>query len=68
MKILKKYFLGILFLLLGSHCYSGIVPVDSDRWEFFPDKYKRAPFESYVEDYLGQKSLVLNQGYSVVRD
>ncbi len=60
----KKGFMGGISLLLasgGEYCYSQTIPFDSDRWAFDAKQSK-------VEDYLGQKSLLLQSGFAILKD
>ena len=61
MRKINKCFIGALPLLVGSYCYADAVPVDSDRWELHDET-------ATVEKYLGEQSLVLNEGFAVVSD
>lgn len=45
----------------GANQINPIVPFDSNRWEITANQSK-------IEDYLGQKSLLLQGGFAVVKD
>lgn len=67
----RKYLLGLLLIvcLVVTSCYQSssslasneIIPFDSDEWEIQAK-------ESKLEDYLGQKSLLLKGGFAIIKD
>ncbi len=69
-KRFRKYFIGALvFLLFVVLSYSPVtssesnevIPFDSERWDI-------SGVETNIEDYLGQKSLLLKGGVAIVSD
>ncbi|MEC4894911.1 MAG: hypothetical protein SAL07_16945 [Oscillatoria sp. PMC 1051.18] len=66
---LKRYLIGIFVFILLTVGYSysqplqasQVIPFDSTRWEINAE-------ESKVENYLGQQSLFLKEGFAVVKD
>ncbi len=69
MKKAKKYLVGLLLIILVAlaSCYqppstaNEIIPFDSDRWEIQAKETK-------FEDYLGEKSLLLQGGKAILKD
>lgn len=62
MKIVKLFLIGVFSIILaGNVSLAETIPFDSDKWEI---KAK----ESKIVDYLGQKSLYMNQGLALIKD